>query len=193
MICYYLNRLIKKELFSKWVTQGDPLAMVAYGLGPPPPPFIREFWTSHPSITLTWYADEAGSGGTFEGICCHLDNLRVRRPLGGYSLEPTKSVLVVSPQKVPQVEAFFRGYGLQIVKGSRYLGGLVETDSEQAQWLGEKIAGWRDLVATLEGVAHWHLQTAYVGLQKSLQQEWAFVQHITPGIGMEFQAVEDEL
>ena len=59
--------------------------------------------------------------------------------------------------------------------------------------MGEKIEGWWDLVATLAGVAHQHPQIAYAGLQKSLQHEWAFVQCVTPGIGMAFQAVEDEL
>ena len=53
--------------------------------------------------------------------------------------------------------------------------------------------GWQDSVATLSGVAHRHLQTAYAGLQNSLQQEWAFVQHVTQDIGMAFQEVEDAL
>ena len=48
-------------------------------------------------------------------------------------------------------------------------------------------------MATLDGMVHWHPQTAYAVLQKSLQQEWAFVQHVTSGIGMAFQPVEDEL
>ena len=52
---------------------------------------------------------------------------------------------------------------------------------------------WWDSVATLDGVAHWHRQTSYTGLKKSLQQEWSFVQCFTPYIGMAFQAVEDEL
>ena len=58
--------------------------------------------------------------------------------------------------------------------------------------MGEKVEGWQDSVATLAGVAHWHLQTAYAGLQKSLQQEWAFVKSVTLVIGIPFQAVEDE-
>ena len=53
--------------------------------------------------------------------------------------------------------------------------------------------GWRDSVATLAGVACWQPQTAYAGLQKSLQQEWDFVQSVTLDIGMSFQAVEDSL
>ena len=43
-------------------------------------------------------------------------------------------------------------------------------------WLLEKkVDGWQDLVAIMDGVEVKHPQTAYVGLQKSLHQEWAFV------------------
>ena len=49
------------------------------------------------------------------------------------------------------------------------------------------------LMATLARVARRNLKTAYVGLQKSLQQEWDFVKRITPDIGMAFQVVEDVL
>ena len=48
-------------------------------------------------------------------------------------------------------------------------------------------------MATLAGVAHWHPQTTYTGLKKYLQQECAFLQRVTPGIGMAFQPVEDKL
>ena len=40
-------------------------------------------------------------------------------------------------------------------------------------------------------VARKHPQSAYAGLQKSLQQEWAFVERVTPGIGNEFGSVEE--
>ena len=45
----------------------------------------------------------------------------------------------------------------------------------------------------MAGVARKHPQSAYEGLQKSLQQEWAFVQRVTPGIGEEFGPVEEEI
>ena len=61
--------------------------------------------------------------------------------------------------------------------------------AEQDSWLGEKVEGWWYLVATLAGVAHQHLKTAYAGLQKSLQQEWDFMQRVTPYIGMALQVV----
>ena len=33
------------------------------------------------------------------------------------------------------------------------------------------------------GVALHHIQDAYVGLQKSLQQKWEFLQNVTTGVG----------
>ena len=77
----------------------------------------------------------------------------------------------MSPLNVLWEEAFFRGYKLQIVTGSRYHRGLVGSKAAQDCWLGEKVEVWQDLVATLAGVARQHLQTAYAGLRKSLQQE----------------------
>ena len=94
-------------LFSKeGVIQGDPLAVVSYGMGIPP--LIQEFRKAHPGITQPWYADDAGAGGTFGAIRQNLIDLMERGPLRGYFPEPTKRILVVSPWNVPQAEAFFR-------------------------------------------------------------------------------------
>ena len=53
--------------------------------------------------------------------------------------------------------------------------------------------GWAESVRTLAGVACKHPQPTYVGLQNSLQQEWAFVQRVIPGIGDAFGPVEEEI
>ena len=45
----------------------------------------------------------------------------------------------------------------------------------------------------LAGFARKHPQSAYAGLQKSLQKEWAFVQRVTPGVGESFGPVEEAL
>ena len=117
----------------------------------------------------------------------------VQGPPRGYLLDPTKRILVVYPRNVPQAEAFFWGYGMQVVTGSRYLRGFVGTETAQAWWFEEKVVGGQYLVSILAGVAHWPPQTAYAVLQKYLHQEWDFVQCATPDIGMAFQPVEDEL
>ena len=62
-----------------------------------------------------------------------------------------------------------------------------------AIWIKKKVEGWAESVRTLSGVYLKHLQCAYAGLQKSLNQEWEFVQQVTPGIGDAFGPVEEEI
>ena len=50
----------------------------------------------------------------------------------------------------------------------------------------EKVEGWQYLVAIMAVLAGQQPQTAYAGLKKSLQEEWYFVQRITPDIGLAF-------
>ena len=111
------------------MTQGDLLAMVMYGLVILP--LFRELRKAHRGITQPCNADNTESGGTLEGIRIHLDELMVRRPWRGYFLDPTKSILGMSPRNVPRAEEFFQGYGLQIVTGRRYLGGFVSNKEAQ--------------------------------------------------------------
>ena len=59
--------------------------------------------------------------------------------------------------------------------------------------MAAKIKGWTDSVEILAGVSRKHPQSAYEGLQKSLQQEWAFVQRVTPGVSDAFGPVETAL
>ena len=76
------------------MTQGGPLAMIAYGIGVLP--LTRELWGSHPRVTQQWCADDAGAGRKFSHILEHLQDLQARGPERVYYPEPTKSILVVA-------------------------------------------------------------------------------------------------
>ena len=83
-------------------------------------------------------------------------------------MEPAKSILVVAPRNVARVEEFFRGMGMKIVTGRRYLGGFIGDRAAEYIWLTEKVQGWLELSKTLAGVARNHPHSAYAGLKKSL-------------------------
>ena len=85
------------------------------------------------------------------------------------------------------------GLGIRVVTGHRYLGGFIGNAAAEREWLKEKVQGWTELVSVLAGVAHKHPQSAYAGLQKSLQQEWDFVKRVTQGVGEAFGPVEEAL
>ena len=91
----------------KGVTQGYPLAMIAYGIGVLP--LIREVWDAHPRVTQPCYADDAGAGGGRSSWCRRTSGIcRRGGPARGYYPEPTKSILVVAPGNVAQAEEHFR-------------------------------------------------------------------------------------
>ena len=51
------------------VNQGDPLAMITYGIGVLP--LIRVLRLDHPQVYQPWYADDAGAGGGIREIMAH--------------------------------------------------------------------------------------------------------------------------
>ena len=77
--------------------------------------------------------------------------------------------------------------------GHHYLGGYIGDKEAEGRWLTAKIKGWTKSVEILSGISRKHPQSAYTGLQKSLQQEWSFVQRVTPGVGNAFRPVETAL
>ena len=165
-------------LSQEGVPQGDPLAMIAYGIGVLP--LIREIRGAHTRVTQPWYSDDAGAGLKFMPILAHLRDLQERGLSRGHFPDPTKSILVVAPQNVSGAEEFFQGMGLKVVTGSRYLGGLIKDIEAEKIWLGGRVVGWVESVETLTGVSRKHLYSAYAGLHNLLQQEWVFVQRVTP-------------
>ena len=60
--------------------------------------------------------------------------------------------------------------GIQVVTGHRYLGGFIGDREAEKRWLDDNITGWAESVETLAGISRKHPQSAYSGLQESLQQ-----------------------
>ena len=60
------------------VTQGNPLIMIAYGIGVLP--LILELREAHPRVTQPWYADDVGAGETFIDVQVHFQEYLGRGP-----------------------------------------------------------------------------------------------------------------
>jgi hypothetical protein len=166
--------------FSKeGVMQGDPLSMVAYGLSLLSLLPLIQLKDEFPKLFQPWYADDPGGGGTFPRI-------------GEYFLR-----LIPSPVKASlqcgNTARNFEDIGFTILTGARYLGGFVGKDLDQTLWVEAQAKKWTDAVGVLAYVAENHPQAAYAGLQKSLQQEWQFLQQVTEGIDVEFSGIESAL
>ena len=82
--------------------------------------------------------------------------------------------------------------GMQVVTGSRYLGGSISDQESEKAWLLEKVEVWKDLVDVLSEVARRNPQTAYAVMKKSLHQVWDLVQRATLHIGEASHLSEEE-
>jgi hypothetical protein len=176
-------------LYSKeGVTQGDPLSMFAYGIGILP--LICLLKAAFPAVEQPWYADDAGAGRQFVEIFCFFRKLQEIGPSYGYYPEPLNSILVVPQHNLEAARAAFPEFCFNVTMGNWFLGGFIGEDDALRAWLTRKTEAWSEAVNDLASVAPNFPQAAYSSLQKSLQQEWQFVQRVTEGIGPEFQTVE---
>jgi hypothetical protein len=183
------NNVTGAFLYSKeGVIQGDPLSMFAYGIGILQ--LIHVLKADFPAVEQPWYTDDARAGWKFEDIRRFFVKLQEIGPGYEYYPQPTKSILVVPQHSLEAVCIAFTDFNFKVTTGSRYLGSFIGEDDALRSWLLEKTKNWEEAVADLASVAPNFPQTAYSGLQKSLQQEWQFVQRVTKGIGHEFQDVE---
>ena len=80
----------------------------------------------------------------------------MRGPPRGYFPDSTKIILVVAPSNVARAGEFFRGMGIKVVTGSRYLGGFIGDGEAEKSCLEGKVEGWAESVGTLAGVSYKH-------------------------------------
>ena len=78
--------------------------MVSYGVGILP--LIKFLKLTYPDVTQPWYADDAGSLGTFNHLEKYFKELKHNGPAREYFPEPTKIILAVHPQNLKVGEIF---------------------------------------------------------------------------------------
>jgi hypothetical protein len=180
-------------LSKEGATQGDPLAMVMCGVGATSPSCSNSE-KAVSDVHQPWHADDAGAGGRFQRIRLYFEKLQEHSPPRGHFPGPSKSILIlVEEHNKEKPEACFKDSDWKVVTGCRCLGGFVGDKAEQREWVEEKAQTWADGVLELSKVVGRHPQAAHAGLQKSLQQEWQFLQRVTNALSDEFEVVEEAL
>jgi hypothetical protein len=173
------------------VMQGDPLSMFAYGIGILP--LIKCLQSKFPAVKQPWYADDAGAGGCFTDLRKFFLRLQEIGPSYGYFPEPSKSILIVRAHNLHAAKPAFADLHFKVQTGSRYLGGYIGSKVDRDLWVQEKVSFWTSAMTDLAFTAISHPQTAFAGLQKSLQHEWQFVQRVIDDIGDCFFDIEDSI
>ena len=101
------------------------------------------------------------------------------RPRRGDVPEPSKSIIIIHPNQVDKAKLKFQALGLKVKTGYRYLGGFIGDSSSETNHIASKVHDWTEAVKCLALVASDYPQAAYSGMQRSLQQEWQFIQRVS--------------
>jgi hypothetical protein len=149
-------------------------------------PLIRRLKIEIPAVKQPWYTDDAGAGGSFTDLRQFFLWLQEIGPAYGYFPEPSKSILIVRTHNRTRTSSTFDNLGFKVQTGSRYLGGYIGSKADRELWVQEKVTFWTSAVTDLAFAALSHPQTAFAGLQKSLQHEWQFIQRVIDDIGDSF-------
>jgi hypothetical protein len=138
-------------------------------------PLIRHLKREVCEVHQAWYADDSAAAATFPLIHLFMKKRIELGPAFGYYPEPSKSILVVTEESKAAATEYFADLGFKIVTGYRYLGGYLGSDQYLNAWLQDKVSTWEHAIGELAGITPKYPQSAYTGLQKSLQNEWQFV------------------
>ena len=176
------------------VTQGDPLAMVMYGLALLP--LIRAIRPDDGDGVQSWYADDGQAVGRFEMLRRWWDKLERLGPLYGYYPRAVKTVLVVKRADQRQAaEEAFSGTGIRIagtgdVGGSRDLGAAIGSDAYRRSYVEEKVMRWVAEIECLSVIAKVQPHAAHALLIHGLRHRWTYIQRCMGDIQGAFDALE---
>jgi hypothetical protein len=176
---------------SEGLTQGDPLAMIGYGLTLAP--LTELVRVEVPEVLSPFFADDGGLAGSFSKVGQAYSIVKAHGPDRGYYPEDEKSVCVCRASLQAEARAALQDFPFTYVEGHRYLGSFAGSTATRDTWLDPKIQQW---VASVEKFAQLALrfpQSAYAGLTKSLQMQWQYTQRVVPDCSAKFAPVEKAL
>jgi hypothetical protein len=172
------------------LSQGDPLAMILYGVALLP--LAERLRRAVPQAVIPMFADDAAAVGSFDKCALCLEFLMEEGPKYGYFPEAEKTRVICPLADEPEAKAAFLSRGISVTcsRGERYLGGFIGGEKEKVRWLMKKVEEWANCVKILGCIAKRYPQTAYAGFTTCLQAEWQYVARTTPNIGALFEPVE---
>jgi hypothetical protein len=169
------------------VTQGDPLAMVIYGLALTPR--LLDLSVVHPRVLQPWYADEAALEGHASDVAAAMARLARTGPARGYFPSPVKSIVLVRLAGQTASKSHLEAFQFRYQAGGRYLGSFLGDEGERDVWLAAKIYTWILALRILGKIAKRYPQTSYAGMTCSLQTEWQYTLHVIPDVEALFDSL----
>ena len=176
-------------LSSEGTTQGDPLAMVMYAIGILP--LIQRVNIDARQI---WYADDASAGDKLTNLLKWWNKIEILGPAFGYHPNPSKTRLIVKPDKLEQAKKLFRHTGIQVTaQGGKHLGAAVGSKSFIRDFVSSKVESIVDEIKKLATIAMSKPQAAYAIFTHGFTERWTYLLRTIPDISDMLQPIEDTI
>ena len=186
---------VSEELLfsSEGLTQGDNLAMAAFGANTLP--LIRRLKERLTTPLLQkWYADDANATGKLPALREFLDLLTSVGPNYGYRVNPSKCWLVVHPGRLEEAKRTFYGLPINITAdGHQILGSAIGTEEYVRSFTETKCNGYIEEIDRLTEIAREEPHLAYSALVHCLQAQWLHLLRTTPLEAGSLQRVDEAI
>lgn len=201
-----------RELTSwEGTTQGCTLAMIMYalalmplvdGLRPLLPPDPGDPPSSSPVCPpQAWYADDSQAAGRIPALRMWWDHIVEHGPGLGYYPKPSKTILIVKPEKFGEAVTAFKGTGVVIKHGGgreedgghRDLGAAIGSSAFVLKYLSEKVDVWTAEISALAKIAATQPHAAHAAFTFGLRSRWVFLQRTMVTAPDIMQPMEDAI
>ena len=170
-------------------TQGDPLAMAAYGVGITP-----LFGLIRNETKQVAFADDLSGAKKLIHLRTWWDNISTYEPPLGYFPNASKSCLVVKPHLHSEATRIFDNTGIKItVDGRRHLGGFIGSREAEEQYAIDKIKELNDQILVLTNIAKTEPHAAYAGFIKGFQHKLNYHIGVIPNIEIHLAALDQTI
>ena len=168
--------------------------MFTYALGILP--MIELISLEYPDLCHTWVADDGKASGPIDQLCALFQWLKKLGPEYGFKPNASKSILIVPAKNFDSAEQFLSDNNcpnFNLTTGHRYLGGFIGDQAPFEEWLADKVSTWVSAIQMISKASKNYPQSAFCGLQKSLQMEWQFLQRVKDCPADAFRLMEKEI
>ena len=173
-----------KEIKSReGTTQGDPIAMAAYGIGLTPLLVILSRGEADEAWKQVAFADDISGVGKLIFLRVWWDLINKYGPLLGYFPKASKSWLTVKTEHLNSAEEMFQGTGINITDhGRKHLGAVIGSIMYKEEYVREIVEEWKTSIKKLTNIAKTQPQAAYSCYVKGFMHKFTYFMRTIPDI-----------
>ena len=165
---------------SEGTTQGDPLAMAAYGIGITP---LFQMIRRGVDIKQVAFADDLAGAQILINLKKWWENIEKFGPMLGYFPKASKSWLIVKPNLVDEAKRIFNGTNINVTtEGRKYLGGFIGTDEGKSIYSHKRIEEWIEQLSSLSEIAKIEPHAAYTAFITGFVNKMSYHIRVLPNI-----------